>query len=121
VQPQVLLGGQVAVEHLVLEDEADVPADVVTLGGDVEAAHASGAGGRPRERAEHVDRRALAGAVEAEEPEDLAAGDGERDAADGLDLAVAQRPPGTSVLDVFRASSEAMLREVSLPTPAASR
>ncbi len=88
VQAEVLLGGEVAVERLVLEDEADVPADVVALGGDVEAAHAGGAGGGPRERAEHVDRRALAGAVGAEEAEDLAASDGERDAADGLDLAV---------------------------------
>jgi hypothetical protein len=65
-----------------------VPADVVPLAGNVEAVHAGGAGGGTRQRAEHVDRRALAGAVGAEEAEDLAAGDGERDAADGLDLAV---------------------------------
>ena len=31
VQPQVLLGGEVAVERRVLEDEADVAADVVAL------------------------------------------------------------------------------------------
>jgi hypothetical protein len=88
VQAEVLVGGEVAVERLVLEDEADVAADVVALGGDVEAAHARVARGGSRERAEHVDRRALAGAVGAEEAEDLAAGDGERNAADGLDLAV---------------------------------
>ena len=88
VEAEVLLGGEVAVERRVLEHEADVPADVVALAGDVEAAHAGGAGGGPRQRAEHVDRRALAGAVGAEEAEDLAGSDGERDAADGLDLAV---------------------------------
>ena len=41
------------------------------------------------ERAEHVDRGRLAGAVRAEEPEDLAAGHLEVDRADGFDLAVA--------------------------------
>ena len=88
MEAEVLLGGEVAVERRVLEHESDVPADVVAFAGDVEAAHAGGAGGGPRKRAEHVDRRALAGAVGAEEAEDLAGSDGERDAADGLDLAV---------------------------------
>ena len=88
MQLQVLLGGQVAVERLVLEHEPDVAAHVVALGDDVEAAHAGGAGRGPRERAEHVDRRALARAVGAEESEHLAAIHGERDAADGLDLPV---------------------------------
>jgi hypothetical protein len=55
VQAEVLLGGEVAVERRVLEHEADVPADVVALAGDVEAAHTGGAGGGPGERAEHVD------------------------------------------------------------------
>ena len=98
VQAQVLLGGEVDVERGVLEDEADVAADVVALGDDVEAADAR----RPRtsagEGAEHVDRRALAGAVGAEEAEDLARRDGERDAADGVDLAVGLDEP----LDVDR-------------------
>jgi len=88
VQAQVLRRGEVAVERRVLEHQADVPADLVALTGDVEAAHAGGAGGGPRERAEHVDRRALAGAVRAEEAEDLAASDREGHATDGLDLAV---------------------------------
>ena len=88
VQAQVLLGGQVAVERRVLEDEADVAADVVAL--------ARRRRGRrrarcppvgSRERAEHVDRRRLAGAVGPEEAEDLAGGDLEADAAHGLDLA----------------------------------
>jgi hypothetical protein len=88
VESQVLLGGEVAVERGVLEDQADVPAHVVALGDDVEAADARGAGRGQRQGAEHVDRRALAGAVGAEEAEDLARRDGERHAADGLDLAV---------------------------------
>ena len=72
VQAEVLRRGELAVERRVLEHEADVPADVVALADDVEAAHPGGAGGGPRQRAEHVDRRALAGAVGAEEAEDLA-------------------------------------------------
>jgi hypothetical protein len=38
---------------------------------------------------EHLDRRRLAGAVGAEQPEDLTAGDAERDAIDRPDVAVA--------------------------------
>ena len=65
-----------------------MPADVVALADDVEPGHAGGAGGGPGERAEHVDRGALAGAVGSQEAEDLAASDGERHVADGLDRAV---------------------------------
>src|SRR5215470_3104725 len=50
--------------------------------------------GGPREHTEHVDCRAFVGAVGAEEADDLAAYDGERDAADGLDLAVGVGEPG---------------------------
>ena len=42
---------------------------------DVVAGDTRAAGGRLRQRAEHVDRRRLAGAVGAEEAEDLAGGD----------------------------------------------
>ena len=83
---EVLLGGQVAVERRVLEDQADVAAHVVALGGDVVAGDGRGAGRRLRERAEHVDRRRLPGAIGTEEAEDLTRLDGERDAADGLDV-----------------------------------
>ena len=88
VQPQVLLGGEVDVQRGVLEDQADVAAHVVALGDDVEAADARRPGRGRGQGAEHVDRRALAGAVGAEEAEDLARRDGERHAADGVDLAV---------------------------------
>ena len=86
VQLEVLLGGQVAVERRVLEDQADVAADVVARGRDVVAGDGRGARGGLGQRAEHVDRRRLPGAVRAEEAEDLAGLDGERDAADGLDV-----------------------------------
>ena len=98
VQAQVLRGRQVAVERRVLEDEADVAADVVALADDVVAGDVGAAAGRLGERAEHVDRRRLAGAVGAEEAEDLAAGDVEADAAHGLDLAEGL----SEVLDVDR-------------------
>jgi hypothetical protein len=88
VQPEVLLGGQVAVERGVLEDETDVSAHIVAVGDDVEATDARGPGRGPGQGAEHVDRRALAGAVGAEEAEDLARRDRERHAAHGVDLAV---------------------------------
>ena len=54
------VGGEVAVERRLLEDEPDVAADVVALGDDVVARHARAAAGRLRERAEHVDRGRLA-------------------------------------------------------------
>lgn len=88
VQAQVLRGGEVAVERRVLEDETDVAAHGVAPRGHVEAADVGGAGGRGDQRAEHVDGRALAGAVGAEEAEDLAAVDRERHAPDGLDVPV---------------------------------
>ena len=88
VHAQVLRGGEVDVQRGVLEDQADVAAHVVALRDDVEAADARRAGRRLGQRAEHVDRRALAGAVGAEEAEDLARRDGERNAADGVDVAV---------------------------------
>ena len=73
VQPQVLLGGEVAVERGVLEDEADVAADVVALGDDVVAAtRALPPVGRASVHSMLIVV-ALAGAVGAEEAEHLAA------------------------------------------------
>ena len=89
VQAHVLLGGQVGVERRVLEDEADVAPHRVALAVDVEAGDDRRAAGRRDERAEHRDRRRLAGAVGAEEAEDLTRRDLEVDPAHGLDLAVA--------------------------------
>ena len=86
MQLEVLLGGQVAVERRVLEDEADVAADVVALAHHVVAGDLRAPARRLGERAEHVDRGGLAGAVRTQESEHLAGLDGERDAADGLDV-----------------------------------
>ena len=71
VEPEVLLGGEVLVERRVLEDEADVPADVGRTGRDVEPGHRGAPAGRAKQRAQDVDRRGLAGAVRPEEPERL--------------------------------------------------
>jgi hypothetical protein len=89
VQAQVLLGGEIAVERRVLEDEADVAAHLVAFGDDVVPRHPRGPGGGPHERAEHVDRRRLARPVGPEEAEGLPRADLELDAAYRLDLAVA--------------------------------
>src|SRR6202012_5781996 len=85
----VLLGREVAVEGLVLEDEADVAAHVVAGGGDVEARDLGPSPARLGQRPEHVDLRRLARPVGAEEAEDLAGPDLEVDAADGLEVAEA--------------------------------
>src|SRR5690606_20504429 len=82
------LGGQVAVERGVLEDEADVPAHLVAFPDHVVTGDERAAAGRVRERAEHADRGGLAGAVRAEEPEHLAGRHLEVDALDGLHFPV---------------------------------
>src|SRR5205814_9080033 len=77
VQAQVLRGGELPVERRILEYEADVATDVVALAYDVEATHTGRARGGTRQRAEHVDRRALASAVWTEKAEHLAPSHGE--------------------------------------------
>ena len=69
---------------------------------DVVAGDAGVAAGRLDQRAEHRDRRRLAGAVGAEEAEDLARRDLEVDAAHRLDLAVALVRPRTTTIDGAR-------------------
>ena len=87
-EPEVLHGGHVAVERRVLEDQADVATHVVALVDHVVAGHAGRARGGLDQRAQHVDRGGLAGAVGAEEAEHFAGGHLELDAADRLDLIV---------------------------------
>ena len=65
--------------------DAVTVADVVALADDVVAGDERAAAGRARERAQHVDRGRLAGAVRAEEPEDLAGGHLEAHSAHRLD------------------------------------
>src|SRR5947209_9814647 len=85
---QVLRTGQVAVKSRVLKDEPDVPPHIVALAHDIVTRHSRGAGRRPDQRAQHVDRRRLAGAVWPEESEHLARRDLEVNAANCLNLAV---------------------------------
>ena len=90
VELEVLLGGQVLVEGLVLEDEADASPHSQPVGRPRRTRRRAA---RPAvgamQRAQHRDRRRLAGAVGPEEPERLAGCDVERDPAHGLDVVVA--------------------------------
>ena len=88
VQLHVLVGGQLAVEARILEDDAEAAAHL-------DAAASTGsrpssviaAARRPQQRRQHLDRRGLAGAVRAEEREDLAGAHVERHAVDGAHVA----------------------------------
>ena len=83
------------VEPDLLQRDADPLAHLVALLIDVEPVDQRGALARRQQRAEHPDRRRLAGPVGAEEPEDLPARNGEVDPAHGLDLVAeaADEPP----------------------------
>ena len=70
---------------------------------DVVAGDRGGAGGRLEQRRQHPQRGGLAGAVRAEEADDLALGDVEVDAVDGADLLVFLPVPcGTSARVLVR-------------------
>src|SRR4029079_8712529 len=86
VEPEVLLRREVLVERRVLEDQADVPADVGRAAHDVEPGDRRAAAGRPEQRAQDVDGGRLAGAVRPEEPERLSGSDLERHAVDGEEV-----------------------------------
>ncbi len=79
--------------HLVVErrrvgQEADPPANLVGIAGDVDAIDRHLAGGRQEHAPQHLQRGALPGAVEAQEADHLAALDGEAEIVDGGVLAV---------------------------------
>jgi len=78
--------GVVVGEAVVFGQVTDAAADRGGAGRLVE--HEGGAVGRPDDAEQHLDERGLAGAVLAQQAEDLAALDGQRDAPEGLDLAV---------------------------------
>ena len=88
VEAEVLLAGEVGVQGGVLEDQADVPSDLVPVLDDVIARDPGGPRGGVREGAQDLDRGGLARAVRAEETEGLPGRHGEVDAAHRLDLAV---------------------------------
>ena len=80
VAPELAVPGAVA-----LADVADRAADVALGGDDVVAGDLRGPGGRRDEGGEHPQGGRLAGAVGAEEGDELALGDLEVEAAHGLD------------------------------------
>src|SRR5205814_1985053 len=82
---EVLHHGEVAIERESLRDVADVRAHLLAVALDVEAVDGGVAAGRDEETAEDADERRLAGAVRAEETEDLAARDLQRDAVERAD------------------------------------
>ncbi len=86
---QVLLDRELAVDARVLEDDAELAADVVRLRADVEAADARRAGGRGKDRREDAEERALPAAVRSEQREQLALAHLERHARERLAVAVA--------------------------------
>ncbi len=83
----VLFHREVAVEGEQLRHVADALLDLLGVGADVEPGHASVAGARREQAGEHLDGGRLAGAVGAEEAEDLALGDLEAHMVDGDEIA----------------------------------
>jgi hypothetical protein len=89
VEAQVLLGGELLVEGLLLEDQADATTHLVALLHDVVAGHPGAAAGGVANGAQHLDRGGLPGAVGPQEAVGLAGLDAEIDALDGLDELIA--------------------------------
>jgi hypothetical protein len=89
MEPEVLLGGELVVERLLLKDEPDVPSDGLGLSGHVESGHRCSAQGRMGQRTEHLDGGRLPGTVGSEKGEDLALSDREVDPVDRGEVTVA--------------------------------
>ncbi len=84
---EVLGCGEAAEEGEAFGDDADLAFDFDGVGGGVEAENLDGAGGGREEAGEHLDGGGFAGAVGAEEAEELAGGDGEIDVLNGGEIA----------------------------------
>ena len=82
-EPDVLLDGQRLVQRKLLRHVADAPLHLFRVAADVDAVDHGRAGCRLQQPAHHADGRRLAGAVGAEEAEDLSSPDLEADAIDG--------------------------------------
>ncbi len=122
----VLVDGQQLVEREALRHVADSPLHAFGIGRHVDAADRGGARRRPQEAAQHPDGGGLAGAVAAQEAEDLAATDVERQPVDGEERAESSREvpdvDGFRGVDVGRCRHEALSgrrRERAAPRPAA--
>jgi hypothetical protein len=102
VEAEVLLGRQRLVQGRLLEHEADRSTDPGLVANDIVSVDDRRAGRGPEQRAQHPDRRRLAGAVGAEEAEHLTLPDLEGHALDCFQLAIA--PEQASRLD-HRAAS----------------
>ena len=89
-EAQVLLAGHGVVEVLLLEADADLGLGHGVVATDVSAQDADLAAVGLQLPGEHLDGGGLAGAVGAQEAEDLAGRDLEADALDGLRVAVAE-------------------------------
>ena len=84
-EEEVLLDRQVLVERELLRHVADFALDARAVAPHVEAEHRPLAGVGRQQAADQADRRRLAGAVGAEEADDLARRDPQRDMVDGDD------------------------------------
>jgi hypothetical protein len=79
--------GETAEEGEAFGDDTDLALDFDGVGSGVEAENLDAAGGWRKQAGEHLDGGGFAGAVGAEEAEELAGGDGEVDILDGGEVA----------------------------------
>jgi hypothetical protein len=93
-EAKVFGGGEAAEEGEAFGDDADLAFDFDGVGDGVEAEDLDAAGGGGEEAGEHLDGGGLAGAVGAEEAEELTGGDGEVDVLDGGEVAEAAGEAG---------------------------
>src|SRR5690606_16963205 len=89
VEGEVLLDAEIFVEAEALGHVADTLFDALRLARDVVADDGSAPARRLEDAAQHADRRRLAGAVRAEDAEDLSLGHAQRDVAHGHEVAEA--------------------------------
>ena len=87
VEIHVLVGGEFVVDAGVLKHDAELLARGGLMGGGVETVELHVAAGGRQQRGEHLDGGGFAGAVGAQEGEDLALGDIESDIVDGGEVA----------------------------------
>ena len=84
VQKEVLLGGEIGIEHRIVRDEPDGLADALGLFLHIDARERYRALRGPRQRGEHAQKRGLARAVGAEDRQERALRQRERHIVDGL-------------------------------------
>src|SRR5262249_34481968 len=90
-EADVLVDGEPLVERKPLRHVPDALLDALRIAADVDAADDRRSARRLQQSAQHANRRRLSRAVAAEESEDLASGDVERQAIDGGEIAETTR------------------------------